>query len=229
MRHSPRRGRPRARRRLQCSSGPWCAEACAPSRDPGSLLTGKLYIALDFLPASPRVAFDASLQPLELPTVNGTFQELEANIGRMVKKANDLPLDQDRYTFGYGPPGSSWDPETSSTPACCRAPRTLCRPCIARSILPTGPWMRIRPCNEVSRRPCRRPAAPCRPCANWPTISIGIRTRSCAAGDRRRCRRALPRHPRTPTRERLPPTVRSCVARRASASAVRRRRFGITP
>ncbi len=59
-----------------------------------SLLTGKLYIALDFLPASPRVAFDPLLRPLELPTVNGTFQELEGNIDRMVKKVNDLPLEQ---------------------------------------------------------------------------------------------------------------------------------------
>jgi paraquat-inducible protein B len=59
-----------------------------------SLLTGKLYIALDFLPASPRVAFDASIRPLELPTVNGSFQELEASIGRLVKKVNDLPLEQ---------------------------------------------------------------------------------------------------------------------------------------
>jgi paraquat-inducible protein B len=59
-----------------------------------SLLTGKLYIALDFLPASPRAAFDASVRPLELPTVNGTFEELEANIGRIVKKVNDLPLEQ---------------------------------------------------------------------------------------------------------------------------------------
>jgi len=59
-----------------------------------SLLTGKLYIALDFLPASPRAAFDSSIRPLELPTVNGTFQELEAGIGRLVKKVNDLPLEQ---------------------------------------------------------------------------------------------------------------------------------------
>jgi paraquat-inducible protein B len=59
-----------------------------------SLLTGKLYIALDFLPASPRAAFDASNRPLELPTVKGSFQELEANIGRLVKKINDLPLEQ---------------------------------------------------------------------------------------------------------------------------------------
>jgi paraquat-inducible protein B len=59
-----------------------------------SLLTGKLYIALDFLPTSPRVAFDASLRPLELPTVNGTFQELEASVGQLVKKVNNLPLEQ---------------------------------------------------------------------------------------------------------------------------------------
>ncbi|MGD0505591.1 MAG: MlaD family protein [Steroidobacteraceae bacterium] len=60
----------------------------------GSLLTGKLYIALDFLPASPPATFDASVRPLELPTVNGAYQELEANIVRMVKKVNDLPLEQ---------------------------------------------------------------------------------------------------------------------------------------
>jgi len=59
-----------------------------------SLLTGKLYIALDFLPTSPRVAFDMSDRPVELPTVNGSFQELQANIGRLVKKVNDLPLEQ---------------------------------------------------------------------------------------------------------------------------------------
>jgi paraquat-inducible protein B len=59
-----------------------------------SLLTGKLYIALDFVPTSARVAFDASNRPLELPTVNGSFQELEAGIGRLVKKVNDLPLEQ---------------------------------------------------------------------------------------------------------------------------------------
>jgi paraquat-inducible protein B len=59
-----------------------------------SLLTGKLYIALDFLPGRSRAAFDASIRPLELPTVNGSFQELEASAGRLVKKVNDLPLEQ---------------------------------------------------------------------------------------------------------------------------------------
>jgi paraquat-inducible protein B len=60
----------------------------------GSLLTGKLYIALDFLPSRSRVAFDPSIRPLELPTVSGTYQKLEDSIARMVKKVNDLPLEQ---------------------------------------------------------------------------------------------------------------------------------------
>jgi paraquat-inducible protein B len=59
-----------------------------------SLLTGKLYIALDFQPASPRAAFDAAIRPLELPTVNGSFQELQAGVGRLVQKLNELPLQQ---------------------------------------------------------------------------------------------------------------------------------------
>jgi paraquat-inducible protein B len=59
-----------------------------------SLLTGKLYIALDFVPGSARARFDASIRPLELPTVNGSFQELEASVGRLLKKVNALPLEQ---------------------------------------------------------------------------------------------------------------------------------------
>ena len=58
----------------------------------GSLLTGKLYIALDFLPSVKPAAFDASLRPLEFPTVNGTFQDLESGVARLVKKMDDLPL-----------------------------------------------------------------------------------------------------------------------------------------
>jgi paraquat-inducible protein B len=58
----------------------------------GSLLTGKLFIALDFIPASHRVVFDPALRPLELPTVNGGYQELEAGVARLVTKLNELPL-----------------------------------------------------------------------------------------------------------------------------------------
>ena len=60
----------------------------------GSLLTGKLYIALDFQPGSAPVSFDPTRRPLELPTVDGTYQEFEGGVARMVKKLNDLPLQQ---------------------------------------------------------------------------------------------------------------------------------------
>ncbi|MHB8814401.1 MAG: PqiB family protein [Steroidobacteraceae bacterium] len=58
----------------------------------GSLLTGQLFIALDFFPGSPRVAFNPKARPLELPTVTGTYQELEAGMARLVTKLNELPL-----------------------------------------------------------------------------------------------------------------------------------------
>jgi paraquat-inducible protein B len=60
----------------------------------GSLLTGKLYIALDFLPSSRPVAYNPAMRPVELPTINGTYQELEESVARVVKKVNDLPLQQ---------------------------------------------------------------------------------------------------------------------------------------
>jgi paraquat-inducible protein B len=62
---------------------------------PGSLLTGKLFIALDFFPASPRVTFDSASRPLELPTVAGTYQELAALQGT---------LDSARQTVGDDSP-----------------------------------------------------------------------------------------------------------------------------
>jgi paraquat-inducible protein B len=60
----------------------------------GSLLTGKLYIALDFMPSTRTVSYNPSIRPVELPTVNGTYQELENSIARVVTKLNGLPLQQ---------------------------------------------------------------------------------------------------------------------------------------
>src|SRR5699024_1869562 len=39
----------------------------------GNLLTGQLYVALDFFPKAPKVAFDGQLDPLVVPTVAGSF------------------------------------------------------------------------------------------------------------------------------------------------------------
>ena len=40
------------------------------------------------------MAYNPLMRPVELPTVNGTYQELEESVPRVVKKVNDLPLQQ---------------------------------------------------------------------------------------------------------------------------------------
>ena len=58
----------------------------------GSLLTGRLYLALDFVPNAPKVSFNPAARPVELPTVNSNLEELQAGVSQLVKKFNDLPL-----------------------------------------------------------------------------------------------------------------------------------------
>ena len=58
----------------------------------GSLLTGRLYLAMDFVPAAPKARFNAALRPVELPTINGGIGELQEGIATVVKKINALPL-----------------------------------------------------------------------------------------------------------------------------------------
>jgi paraquat-inducible protein B len=58
----------------------------------GSLLTGQLYLALDFLPSSARVAFDQSRRPLELPTVESTTGEIQSRVASIAQKLDQLPL-----------------------------------------------------------------------------------------------------------------------------------------
>jgi paraquat-inducible protein B len=58
----------------------------------GSLLTGKLYLALDFVPSAPRVTFNAALRPVELPTLNGDVGELQSGLNKVINKINALPL-----------------------------------------------------------------------------------------------------------------------------------------
>jgi paraquat-inducible protein B len=60
----------------------------------GSLLTGQLYVALDFFPNAPKAKIDWTKTPPEIPTVPGGLHELQTivtNIGRKIEK---MPLDQ---------------------------------------------------------------------------------------------------------------------------------------
>jgi paraquat-inducible protein B len=60
----------------------------------GNLLTGQLYIALDFMPASRSARFDVDARPLEIPTVSGSVQELQQKLVSIVDKIDRIPIVQ---------------------------------------------------------------------------------------------------------------------------------------
>lgn len=59
----------------------------------GNLLTGQLYIAMDFLPKAPKVEFDATARPLQIPTAPGSFDKLQEQLGDIVNKIHKIPFD----------------------------------------------------------------------------------------------------------------------------------------
>ncbi|TEA63706.1 intermembrane transport protein PqiB [Pseudomonas sp. CH235] len=60
----------------------------------GNLLTGQLYIALDFFPKAPKVAFDINARPIAIPTVPGSLELLQEQLQAMVDKINKLPVER---------------------------------------------------------------------------------------------------------------------------------------
>jgi paraquat-inducible protein B len=60
----------------------------------GNLLTGQLYIALDFYPKAPKVAFDVSARPVSIPTIPGSLEEIQGKLEAMVDKINKLPIER---------------------------------------------------------------------------------------------------------------------------------------
>ena len=60
----------------------------------GSLLTGQLYIALDFFPKADKVAFDPSLRPVNIPTIPGNLEQLQEKLEGIVNKLNQLPIER---------------------------------------------------------------------------------------------------------------------------------------
>ncbi|RDJ98434.1 intermembrane transport protein PqiB [Paraburkholderia lacunae] len=59
----------------------------------GNLLTGQLYISLEFVPNASAVAFDIHARPLTLPTVSGSFDHMQEQIASIVAKIEKMPLD----------------------------------------------------------------------------------------------------------------------------------------
>lgn len=60
----------------------------------GNLLTGQLYIALDFIPGATPANFDAAASPPEIPTVPGSLDKLQEQLQSVVDKISKLPIDQ---------------------------------------------------------------------------------------------------------------------------------------
>lgn len=59
-----------------------------------NLLTGQLYINLDFTRGATPVAFDVHRRPLEIPTVSGGLDEMQQQLQAVLKKIEKLPIDQ---------------------------------------------------------------------------------------------------------------------------------------
>lgn len=60
----------------------------------GNLITGQLYIALDFVPNATPVNFDVAARPVEIPTIPGSLDKLQEQLHAVVDKISKLPIDQ---------------------------------------------------------------------------------------------------------------------------------------
>ncbi|RJG05761.1 MCE family protein [Noviherbaspirillum cavernae] len=60
----------------------------------GNLLTGQLYVAFDFFPASPQMHIDTTKTPLELPTVPNSLDEIQTQLSDLASKLNKVPFDK---------------------------------------------------------------------------------------------------------------------------------------
>ena len=60
----------------------------------GNLLTGQAFVAVDFFPNAPKVKFDASQTPLEIPAVPGQFEELEAKVASIITKLDKVEYEK---------------------------------------------------------------------------------------------------------------------------------------
>ena len=59
----------------------------------GNLLTGQLFVALDYFPDSPKPKIDWTQDPLELPAVPSALPDLEAKLASILAKLDNLPLE----------------------------------------------------------------------------------------------------------------------------------------
>jgi paraquat-inducible protein B len=59
----------------------------------GNLLTGQLYIALDFVPHPSFATFDINSRPMIIPTAPGSLDKLQEQLGDIIAKFQKIPFD----------------------------------------------------------------------------------------------------------------------------------------
>ena len=59
----------------------------------GSLITGELYVAFEYIPNASKPRIDWTQDPLELPVVPGGFANIEAKLSSILTKVDNMPLD----------------------------------------------------------------------------------------------------------------------------------------
>ena len=65
----------------------------------GNLLTGSVYVSLDFLPGAPPATIDWSQRPVQLPTTPGQLEATEATVENIIKKLDKMPLRKSATTY----------------------------------------------------------------------------------------------------------------------------------
>jgi len=60
----------------------------------GNLITGQLYVALDIFPKAPPAKVDVNRDPMELPTIPNSLEELQLQVADIAKKLDKIPFDQ---------------------------------------------------------------------------------------------------------------------------------------
>jgi paraquat-inducible protein B len=60
----------------------------------GSLLTGQLYVALDFFPKPPPAKIDWSKMPPEFPTLVGSMEQFQTAIMQIIQKIEKIPFEE---------------------------------------------------------------------------------------------------------------------------------------
>jgi len=60
----------------------------------GSLLSGQLFVALDYFPDAPKAKIDMKQDPPEFPVVPGDMAQMEASIKNFLAKLDKVPVDE---------------------------------------------------------------------------------------------------------------------------------------